>query len=164
MKKYVYFLVVAIMFSSCGDICNTKELKANKKPAAPKNIILMIGDGMGLTQFYAAYNVKKDNTNIPRCKHIGLVVTSSANALITDSAASGTALATGTKTKNGRIGVDPENQELVSILKIAENYGLATGLVATAGMTHATPAAFIANDTNRNNYENIAYDFLLHRY
>ncbi len=160
MNKYLYFLAFALIFSACGEAGTKKELQVKEKPSVPKNIILMIGDGMGLTQFYAAYNIKKDNTNIPRCKHIGLVVTSSANELITDSAASGTAIATGTKTDNGKIGVDSDNNELVSILKLAENHGLATGLVATAAITHATPAAFIANDPNRGNYENIAYDFL----
>lgn len=160
MKRVIYAIVIAFLFSGCVENNTEVEIKENTKPKKPKNIILMIGDGMGLTQFYAAYNIKKDNTNIARCKHIGLVTTSSADDLTTDSAASGTALACGTKTDNGKIGMDTHNHELTSILKLAEQNGLATGLVATAGITHATPAAFIANDTNRANYENIAYDFL----
>ena len=120
----------------------------------------MIGDGMGLTQMYAVYTVKKDKTNMSRCKYIGLVNTSSIDDLITDSAASGTAIATGNKTNNGYLGVDKDGNKLVTILEIAEKHGKATGLVATAAITHATPASFIAHNINRGDYEGIAKDFL----
>ncbi|TFG89298.1 MAG: alkaline phosphatase, partial [Candidatus Atribacteria bacterium] len=79
---------------------------------------------------------------------------------ITDSAAAGTANATGTKTKNGSIGVDSQGNPVTSILSIAEGKGLATGLVAVTSITDATPASFIAHDASRGNNENIARDFL----
>ncbi|MCD4771785.1 MAG: alkaline phosphatase, partial [Bacteroidales bacterium] len=153
MKKLIYLLIILFLFSACAE----KEIQKESKP---KNIILMIGDGMGLSQMYAAYTVKKDKTNMARCKHIGLVNTSSANDLITDSAASGTAIATGNKTNNGHICVDKDGNKYITILEIAEEHGKATGLVATSTITHATPAAFIAHNTNRGNYEDIAKDFL----
>ncbi|MCK5839700.1 MAG: alkaline phosphatase [Bacteroidales bacterium] len=153
MKNLIYLLIILFLFSACAENKKHEESK-------PKNIILMIGDGMGLTQMYAAYAVKKDEINMARCKHIGLVNTSSTDDLITDSAASGTAIATGTKTNNGYIGVDKEGNKLVSILEISEEHGKATGLVATSTITHATPAAFIAHNRSRGDYEGIAKDFL----
>ncbi|MGM0497270.1 MAG: alkaline phosphatase, partial [Bacteroidota bacterium] len=92
--------------------------------------------------------------------HIGFQKTFSADDYVTGSAASGTAMATGKKTKNGRVGVGPNGEELTSILKIAEEQGLSTGLVSTSSIVHATPAAFIANNEKRYNYSDLAGDFL----
>ncbi len=153
MKKLIYLLILAFSLSSCVQ-------QADYQPKKPKNIILMIGDGMGLTHVHAALTAKKNNLNIARCRYIGLVKTYSSDNYITDSGASGTAIATGVKTKNGAIGVDTSGVAQQSILEIAEEYGKATGLVATAFITHATPAAFIAHNPNRHDYENIALDFL----
>jgi len=97
---------------------------------------------------------------IEKFKHIGFHKTYSASDYITDSGAGGTALATGTKTKNKSIAVDTLGNTLETILEIAEKKQLATGLVATSGITHATPASFIAHEVSRNDYENIARDFL----
>lgn len=153
MKKLIYLLILAFSFSSCVQQADYQQKK-------PKNIILMIGDGMGLTHVHAALTAKKNNLNIARCRYIGLVKTYSSDNYITDSGASGTAIATGVKTKNGAIGVDTSGVAHQSILEIAEEHGKATGLVATAFITHATPAAFIAHNPDRHDYENIALDFL----
>jgi alkaline phosphatase len=132
-----------------------------KEPPVVKNIIFMIGDGMGLNQMYAAMTVNGGSLALESITHVGLQKNYSVDRYITDSGASATAMACGKKTYNGAIGVDSDYNELESVLKVAERNGLATGLVATSGITHATPAAFIANDTSRNNYEAIAADFLL---
>lgn len=126
----------------------------------PQNIILLIGDGMGLAQIQAAMNVSKKPLNIERCQQLGLIKTSSGSDFITDSAAAATALACGIKTYNGAIGIDMDSVEVKSILHYAEDAGLATGLVATCTITHATPASFIAHDVSRGNHEEIALDFL----
>lgn len=126
----------------------------------PKNIILLIGDGMGLAQVEAAMKVSKKTLNVERCTHTGFAKTSSSDKYITDSGAAATAIACGRKTYNGAIGVDSLGSNIKSILEYAEEAGLATGLVATSTITHATPASFIAHDTNRWNYEAIASDFL----
>ena len=120
----------------------------------------MIGDGMGSAQIYAALTVKKDKLNIARCKYIGLVKTYSADDYVTDSAAGATAFATGKKTNNGFLNVDPNGARLTTILEISENHGLSTGLVATCSVTHATPAGFIAHTKDRDDNERIALDFL----
>ncbi len=125
-----------------------------------KNVILMIGDGMGLPDVNSAMSVSDKPLNIERCQVIGLQKTYSSDNYITDSGAAGTALATGTKTKNGAIGMDPQGNRVRSILEIAEENGLATGLVSTSSITHATPASFIAHQSNRGSYEDIASDFL----
>lgn len=137
---------------------NAKEQIRRK--ATAKNIILLIGDGMGVAQLYAGMVVNNGHLNIEKMKHIGLSKTYSATKFITDSGAGGTALATGQKTYYRAIGVNVDTLPIPSILKIAEENGKATGLVATSTITHATPASFIAHQPTRYNYEEIAADFL----
>lgn len=134
--------------------------KQKTKSKPPKNIILMIGDGMGTAQVYAALTAKKGQLNMARCPFSGFVKTNSADNYITDSGAGGTAYATGQKTNNGYISMSMDGKVLPTILEIAENHGMATGLVATSAITHATPASFIAHTTNRDKYDDIARDFL----
>ncbi len=127
---------------------------------SPKNIILVIGDGMGLSQISAAfYNVGR-KYSLEAFPIIGFQKTYAANNLITDSAAAGTAIACGCKTKNNFIGVDPKGNKCESILEEAERFGLATGLVVTSSIQHATPASFFAHQPARNLYEDITLELL----
>lgn len=152
------FILIIISFLGCKKNSEPKKaMKTEKRP--PKNIILLIGDGMGVAQVYAGLTAKQDNLQISRCKFIGFSKTYSASHYITDSAAGGTALATGKKTNNGYIGVNANGDSIPSILEIAEQHNKATGLVATAYITHATPASFIAHHPDRHDYEAIAADF-----
>jgi alkaline phosphatase len=114
---------------------------------------------MGLAQVYAGMTANNGWLNMEKCTHVGIQKTYSADSYITDSGAGGTAIASGVKTFNGAVGVDTAGHPVHSILEIAEQNGLATGLVATSAITHATPAAFIAHQSNRNSYEDIAMDF-----
>jgi alkaline phosphatase len=126
----------------------------------PKNIILLIGDGMGVTQVFSGLTGNGGMLNLVNMKSIGFSKTQSANKYVTDSAAGGTALACGVKTYNGAIGVGPDSSRIVSILELGEQHGKATGLVATSAITHATPASFIAHVASRSSYEDIALSFL----
>lgn len=126
----------------------------------PKNIIIMIGDGMGVSQIFAGMTANRGELNINHFKCIGFSRTQSANKYITDSAAGGTAISTGTRTNNGYIAVDTAGQPLKTILEIAEEKGKATGLIATSTITHATPASFIAHNISRGDQAGIATDFL----
>ena len=126
----------------------------------PKNIILLIGDGMGVSQVFAGLTANKGRLFLENCKYIGFSKTQSADAYITDSAAGGTALSSGVKTYNGAIGVDAQGNPVKTILEEASEKGLATGLVSTSAITHATPASFIAHQASRGSYEDIATDFL----
>lgn len=122
-----------------------------------QNVIFMIGDGMGLAQVSALMIENGYRpTAFDRAQSVALAKTYSANNRVTDSAASGTALATGVKTRNKTLGVDPEGAPVRSILKKAEERGLATGLVVTSDIVHATPGAFYAHVDNRSKYEEIA--------
>lgn len=130
------------------------------KKRRPKNIILMIGDGMGVTQISAGLYSNGNKLNLERFPFVGLHKSYSGDNLVTDSAAGATAFSAGVKTYNGAIGVDMDTLPVVTILELAEAAGLPTGLVATSSITHATPASFISHNRSRQNYEEIASDFL----
>jgi alkaline phosphatase len=125
-----------------------------------RNIILMIGDGMGVAQVYAGYTVNKGFLNLERATAVGFAKTSSANSYITDSGAGATALATGQKTINTFIGLDVSGNYATTILESAEDKGLSTGLVATSSITHATPASFVAHTNSRYDSLGIVKGFL----
>ena len=152
--KILLFLLIAV---SCKS--NQEQLEKDETQL-PKNVILMIGDGMGLTQIQAAMAANGNTLNIERFHTIGLSKTSSASSFITDSAAGATAFSIGEKTYNGAIGVNSDTIPVKTILEYAEDAGIATGLVSTSAITHATPAAFIAHQPSRNMAEEIAADFL----
>lgn len=135
----------------------TAEAKAPKRP---KNIILFIGDGMGPAQLTAGMSVKTGSLFLELFPYAGFSKTFSADNYVTDSAAGGTALSSGVKTRNGMIGMGPDTTILRSIIEVAHANGLATGVVSTSAVTHATPASFVAHNSGRGNYEDIAKDFL----
>ncbi|PKG25690.1 alkaline phosphatase [Niallia nealsonii] len=118
----------------------------------PKNIILLIGDGMGLGQMEVArlfeYG-KQGRLYIETLPYTALVHTYSANNRVTDSAAGGTAIAIGKKTKNEMIGVNSNGKEEKSILDSFKDHLYKTGIVTTNSVTDATPASFTASVKNR---------------
>ncbi len=121
----------------------------------PNNIILLIGDGMGVTQLSAG-KVVNGHLNMERFKHLGLLTTFSNNNFITDSAAAATAMATGYKTDNGVLSLSPEGKPFKTIIEYAQEGNKATGLVATSSITHATPAAFAVHVSSRKKHLLIA--------
>ena len=167
MKNYYCILLLFIVLS-----CNTTKTdpqnpsQHTSNPTAPpspikaKNIILLIGDGMGLSQITAAMYANKNRINLEKFPVVGLQKTHASDKLVTDSAASATSLASGVKTYCGATGVDTDTVAVKTILELAEEKGMATGLVATSTIVHATPACFYAHEKRRNLYENIAADLL----
>ena len=125
-----------------------------------KNVILLIGDGMGLAQSYAAYLASGKSLSMYTMPYTGLSVTSCADREVTDSGAGGTAIATGHKANYKAIGLDKNNISHPSLLKIAKQYGKSTAIVCSCDLTHATPAAFVANVKNRDLQEQIALSYL----
>ncbi len=124
----------------------------------PLNVILLIGDGMGLAQVHAMMSVR-DNTALEQFQYVGLSKTASADNFTTDSGAGGTALSTGKKTNNGYIALDPQTkQPMETLIEKAVKNGISTGVVVNCDVTHATPADFLAHNINRNNQEDIALD------
>lgn len=125
-----------------------------------KNVILMIGDGMGLVQVSAAWVANHGKLNIDNCTYTGFSRTWCANKLITDSGAAGTAMATGKKTNYHCISVDPQGNKLTSLTDLAHTGGLKTGIVVTCNLPDATPAVFCAHNIDRDKEEEVAADYL----
>lgn len=124
-----------------------------------KNVIYLIGDGMGLGAVSSLVLSEEEATGFEMNPVIGLCETCSANNYVTDSPAGGTALATGTRTNNGYLGVDPDGKQLTSILRKAQTMGKKTAIVVNTTLTEATPAAFYAGVTSRNKTYDIAKQF-----
>ncbi len=133
-----------------------------KAPERPQNVILMIGDGMGLAQITSGIYSSRTPLNLERFKVIGIQKTHSKSDLITDSAAGATAMARGIKADLRSFGSTLDEKAPISILEEFEERGRATGMVVTSSLSHATPAAFITYQINRGMFEAIAADYLLH--
>ncbi len=171
--KQILFILMLLSWVSCNtqidndasveveaDWKRLASYKAGETPPKPKNIILLIGDGMGVTQISAGMYMNNNKLNLEKFPVVGLHKSYSHDKLVTDSAAGATAFASGVKTYNGAIGVDADTIPVKTILEIAEDRGLATGMVATSTIVHATPASFIAHQKSRKMYEEIAADFM----
>ena len=152
MKKVSILFIIFATFtilSSCTLECYQK----------PKNVIYLIGDGMGFGAVSSLLLSTDDETGFEQAPVIGLSETCSANNYVTDSPAGGTALATGTRTCNGFLGVDPDSVQLESLLKKAQKMGKKTGIVVNTTLTEATPGAFYAGVTSRKESYKIAEQF-----
>lgn len=156
--KYLKTLETNLITADFGKI--PQNTLPNPKKT-PKNIILMIGDGNGLAQISAGYLANGQRLNMARIKNVGFISTQSADDFTTDSAAGATAIATGKKTKNRYIGLDPNGQNLSNIFEIlATQKQYNTGIVTTDELTGATPAAFYGHTTDRGNESDLKNDFL----
>lgn len=164
--KSLFLSVIAIV---CLVFLGTAFLAVNKEKGIenalyagvkPKNIILLIGDGMGLTQITAGLLANGKTLQLEQFPITGLIRTHSARQLITDSAAGATAFSCGCKTNNGYIGVTAQKKPCLTILEQAKKEGKAVGLVASSSLTHATPASFIAHVPDRGETEDIATFFV----
>ena len=121
-----------------------------------KNIIFMIGDGMGLEQLSTAWIVNNRHLNITdNFPYVGLQWTYSASKLVTDSAAAGTALFTGSKTNNGMLAMSPDGQPLETLPEYARSKGWKTGMSVVCRICDATPAAYAAHHANRDSLYSI---------
>ena len=155
MKKQLS--VLALMCTASGAMAET----------APKNVIYMIGDGMG-PAYTTAYRYFKDDPTTKSVEQtvFDTMLTGMArtypddHTVVTDSAASATALSSGHKSYNGAIAVDTDKKPLKTMLEIAKQRGMTTALLATSQINHATPASFAAHNESRNNYDEIANDYI----
>ncbi|WP_264524209.1 alkaline phosphatase [Flavobacterium sp. N502536] len=130
------------------------------KNKRPKNVILLIGDGMGLTQIYAGYTANKGQLSLFNIPTQGLSITKSSDSYITDSAAGATAMATGHKTNNRFISVDENGKALELITQQLAQKKYKTAIISAGNITDATPAAFYAHQPERSFSEPIAADFI----
>ncbi|MCK5692860.1 MAG: alkaline phosphatase, partial [Bacteroidales bacterium] len=125
--KSISLLLMAFITLAC-----TASESAPPELENPPNIIFLIGDGMGLSAVSTGFYFGDQPSVFKRFNEIGLQQTSSAIQKVTDSAASGTALATGTKTYNGAIGVDTTKASVQNIAELVASMGWSTGVVATS--------------------------------
>nr|CCE70453.1 TPA: alkaline phosphatase IV precursor [Pyrococcus abyssi GE5] len=155
--KLARFLLIFIIFSSMFPF-------ANASPSGVRNVIILIGDGMGFSQLQLTKLVY-GHLNMEDFPYTGIELTDSLSGEVTDSAAAGTAIATGVKTYNRMISTTNVTGKLVNLttlLEIAQMLGKATGLVTTTRITHATPAVFASHVPDRDMEEEIARQLILH--
>jgi alkaline phosphatase len=144
--RFLFFLL--FLFSSL-----------NAQDQKPVNIIILIGDGMGVNTVGTSI-LSDPESPFNEFHSIGFSVTTALDNLITDSAAGATAISTGHKTKNGYIAISSSGEKLKTIFEEAEERGISTGIVVTSSVTHATPAAFYAHNISRDNEYEIAGELI----
>lgn len=176
MKLFLPALALSMLTVSCvntlsthHDITKQEQAKQTVQPSTfPRNIIMVIGDGMG-PAYTTAYRYFSDNPSTGIVeetvfdRHLtGLSSTYPApiSGVVSDSAASGTALATGVKTYNGAIGIDVDKQPLQTVLEWSKLQGKKTGVVVTSQINHATPASYLTHNESRRNYNAIADSYI----
>jgi len=125
-----------------------------------KNVILLIGDGMGLAQIHAGWIANHGNLNITMMRNSGYSQTAAANSGNTDSAAGASAMAMGEKTNNRYITMGTDDRKRTSIADTLASFGLKNGIISSGDVTDATPAAFYAHQLERTLSQEIARDFL----
>ena len=152
MKRIINLLLLALLVTGCSS-----EPKV-------KYVFYFIGDGMGVNEVIGTnlYNQAngQGNVNFTGFPVVNFITTVSANSLVTDSSAAGTALASGTKIDNGVVGVDPDGNWTGNLTEWAHAAGYGTGVATSVGVNHATPASFVAHTASRNGYEEISLQMI----
>ena len=152
MKRIINLLLLALLVTGCSS-----EPKV-------KYVFYFIGDGMGVNEVIGTnlYNQAngQGNVNFTGFPVVNFITTVSANSLVTDSSAAGTALASGTKIDNGVVGVDPDGNWTGNLTEWAHAAGFGTGVATSVGVNHATPASFVAHTASRNGYEEISLQMI----
>jgi len=162
-SKICTLLLLMVLLLNFAVITGTTEAAT----AVPKYVFYFIGDGLGASQRQAAEFFLQEKTGNKKSELLmdtfpvaGINTTYSADTLVTDSAAAGTALATGHKTNNGMISVLPDGKEVKSLIECAVEKGMGTGIITTTRVTHATPAVFAAHNEDRDDENAIAEQHL----
>ncbi|MBR2962659.1 MAG: alkaline phosphatase [Lentisphaeria bacterium] len=167
MKRSLFAALAASAFLALPTFQTAAQTEADQlKDLKPvKYVFLFIGDGMSLPQRMMAEEFSRSTTGkgltINAMPVQGYSKTSSASNFITDSVASGTAIACGEKTNNGRIGMDAEGKKnLESVAELAKKNGRSVGILTSITINHATPASFYAHNVSRDNYYDIGLDLI----
>lgn len=157
MKKRDFILLLALLAAGTMRAAEPAQADAGRV----RNLIYLIGDGMGVSHV-SMLQTERDfaPTAFDRAQAVGLVKTHSSNNRVTDSAAAGTALATGHKARNGTLGLDSLGNAVRSMMVRAETAGMPTGIVVSCYLQHATPAAFYTHVPDRGDGEAITRDLL----
>ncbi|MET0634629.1 MAG: alkaline phosphatase [Chitinophagaceae bacterium] len=149
------------VYRNAGSYELYKPLYRNDGTDKPiRNIILLIGDGTGLPQWYAGYTANHAKLNVFNMRYTGLSKTSSYDNYITDSAPGATAFSSGKKTNNRAVGVDHTGQKLELLPQILKSRSIKTGVLTSGDLRDATPAAFYAHRSERSDNPGIITDLL----
>ena len=148
MKRICSLILLSLLVAGCSS-----------KPQV-KYVFYFIGDGMGVNEVVGTNLYNEEAVNFTRFPVVNFITTVSANSLVTDSSAAGTALATGVKTNNSALGVDPEGNPVGNLTGWAHAFGYGTGVATSVGVNHATPASFVAHSDKRGNYDEIALQMI----
>lgn len=159
-SHYLNSLSNRVYYNTIKSNVYTPQYLCDKKNSVVKNIILLIGDGNGLSQISAALLSNDGQLTLSQLKSIGFLKTQAADDFITDSAAAGTALATGIKTHNRAIGVDSADKSIENIMEALTKRGFNTGCITTDAIIGATPATFYSHQKDRSMDLEIANDLL----
>ncbi|MBO4605591.1 MAG: alkaline phosphatase [Bacteroidales bacterium] len=170
-KTLVFAALIAVLAVSCKEKSGlqyyqtdrTYDIVSVKEPAQDaevRNVIIMIGDGMGLEQVSCGWVVNKGKLNLDNFTATGLSRTWCTDKLITDSGAGGTAIAAGAKTAYCHVGTAPDNSDLPSVLVKAQKLGKKTGTVVTCHFADATPCDFCCHNEHRYNQEDLIADYI----
>jgi len=158
--SYFVFIILAMLAFSYTQQASEYIIVEKTTVTTPKNIILLIGDGMGINQI-SALNYDNDNHSyFEWFKHIGFQKTHAYNDLVTDSAASGTAMLSGNKTDNTMVGVLPDSTAVQSLFEEGKKRGYKAGFAVTSTVVHATPAVLYGHQVLRGNYDALAEDLV----
>ena len=154
MKRITHLILLSLALLATGCV---------SKPQV-KYVFYFIGDGMGVNEV-AGTNVYNgangvETVNFSQFPVVNFITTVSANSLVTDSSAAGTALATGTKINNSALGQEPDGTPTPNLTEWAHAAGFGTGVATSVGVNHATPASFVAHSEKRGNYEEIALQMI----
>ncbi len=153
MNKWIRYTAIALVLVT---VLIGVSAFQQAKPVKPKKVILLIGDGMGLTQISGAMSEYTGQNAFERFPVIGLSKTQSADDYVTDSGAGATVFSIGKKTFNGAIGVGADSLPCENLFEKLKKQERATGVVVTSSVTHATPASFYAHVGSRNSEDDIA--------
>lgn len=150
-------IVLALALTACSGQRQAADTPVTSATDDPFSVILFIGDGNGSAQWTAA-RFEAGRLAVDDMPVAGMTDTRASDSKVTDSAAGATAFSAGVRTFNGAIGVDPDSVPVTTVLEVAEERGMATGLLATSTITHATPASFAAHQPSRHMHDEIAAD------
>ncbi|MDI6033004.1 alkaline phosphatase [Flavobacterium sp. LB2P84] len=159
-SRYLNTLDSRVFYNTIDSPVYTPTYLSDKKNSPIQNVILLIGDGNGLAQISSAVLANGGQLTLTQLKSIGFLKTQSSDDFTTDSAAAGTALATGQKTYNRAIGVDSLGKPTENIMEVLTKKGFSTGLITTDHITGATPASFYAHQKERDLTAAIANDLM----
>ena len=168
MKKQTKYTLICLCLAVVSLACGVLLLQDGEETKKPKYIFYFIGDGMSFNHVLGAeqYNaVKEGKSEIERINFTqfdtrNFVTNYSASNPVTDSAAAGTALATGRKTANSYVGVDAEGNELRNLTDVAAETGYMVGLVTNVGINHATPSCFYGHSSDRFGFPKLVDDYI----